>query len=97
MTTGATDTLMRGFTTVRDAGGPAFGLKHAIDDGYVVGPRIYPSGALISQTAGHADARRLTEENRWRSEGACGVPPLWEIFCMWLFCSLVLSSTLLSP
>src|SRR5215470_5013110 len=29
----ATDTLMRGFTTVRDLGGPSFGLKRAIDDG----------------------------------------------------------------
>ena len=34
----ATDTLMRGFTTVRDLGGPAFGLKRAIDEGVVVGP-----------------------------------------------------------
>ena len=29
----ATDTLMRGFTTVRDMGGPVFGLKRAIDEG----------------------------------------------------------------
>ena len=46
----AKDTLMRGFTTVRDVGGPVFGLKHAIDDGTVVGPRIYPSGAMITVT-----------------------------------------------
>ena len=39
----ATDTLMRGFTTVRDLGGPAFGLKQAIDEGLVAGPRIFPS------------------------------------------------------
>src|SRR5262249_208985 len=39
----ATDTLMRGFTTVRDVGGPVFGLKRAIDEGIVRGPRIYPS------------------------------------------------------
>ena len=39
---------MRGFTTVRDMGGPAFGLKRAIDEGVVRGPRIYPSGAIIS-------------------------------------------------
>src|ERR1700736_2311213 len=39
----ATDTLMRGFTAVRDVGGPVFGLKSAIDDGIVKGPRIYPS------------------------------------------------------
>lgn len=50
-------TLMRGFTAVRDTGGPSFALKRAIDQGIVNGPRIYPSGAMISQTAGHADFR----------------------------------------
>ena len=57
----ATDTLMRGFTTVRDVGGPAFGLKRAIDDGIVRGPRIYPSGAMITVTSGHGDFRQLTD------------------------------------
>ncbi len=57
----ATDTLMRGFTTVRDVGGPAFGLKRAIDDGIVKGPRIYPSGAMITITSGHGDFRQLTD------------------------------------
>src|SRR6185369_15744299 len=38
----ALDTLMRGFTTVRDVGGPVFGLKRVIDEGVVAGPRIYP-------------------------------------------------------
>jgi imidazolonepropionase-like amidohydrolase len=47
-------TLMRGFTTVRDCGGPVFGLKRAIDEGVTIGPRIYPSGAFISQTSGGA-------------------------------------------
>lgn len=50
-------TLMRGFTTVRDLGGPVFGLKRAIDEGAMIGPRIYPSGAFISQTSGHGDFR----------------------------------------
>jgi imidazolonepropionase-like amidohydrolase len=50
---------MRGFTTVRDTGGPAFGLKMAIDRGVVTGPRIFPSGAMISQTSGHGDFRLL--------------------------------------
>ncbi|HEY1269573.1 MAG TPA: amidohydrolase family protein [Candidatus Binatia bacterium] len=57
----ATDTLMRGFTTVRDMGGPAFGLKRAIDEGLVAGPRIYPSGAMITITGGHGDFRELYE------------------------------------
>jgi len=47
--------LLRGFTTVRDAGGPVEGLKRAIDSGVVPGPRILPSNAFISQTAGHGD------------------------------------------
>lgn len=47
--------LMRGFTTVRDMGGPSFGLKKAIDDGVVAGPRILPSGFFVSQTSGHGD------------------------------------------
>jgi imidazolonepropionase-like amidohydrolase len=50
-------TLMRGFTTVRDLGGPVFGLKRAVDEGVMIGPRIYPSGAFISQTSGHGDFR----------------------------------------
>lgn len=54
-------TLMRGFTTIRDLGGPVFGLKRAIDEGVTIGPRIYPSGAFISQTSGHGDFRFLFE------------------------------------
>jgi imidazolonepropionase-like amidohydrolase len=54
-------TLMRGFTTVRDLGGPSFGVKRAIDEGLVPGPRIYPSGAIITITGGHGDYRRPSE------------------------------------
>src|SRR5271166_6163050 len=50
-------TLMRGFTSVRDMAGPTFGLKRAIDAGIATGPRIWPSGAMISQTGGHGDLR----------------------------------------
>ncbi|WP_287341758.1 amidohydrolase family protein [Mesorhizobium sp.] len=57
----ATDTLMRGFTTIRDVGGPAFGLKRAIDQGIIAGPRIYPSGAMITVTSGHGDFRQLSD------------------------------------
>lgn len=57
----AHDTLMRGFTTVRDVGGPVFGLKRAIDEGISVGPRIFPSGAMITITSGHGDFRRQSE------------------------------------
>lgn len=57
----ATAMLMRGFTSVRDMAGPVFELKQAIDAGTVVGPRIWPSGAMISQTGGHGDFRELAE------------------------------------
>jgi len=53
--------LMRGFTTVRDLGGPTVGLAQAIDEGRIDGPRIYSSGAFISQTSGHGDSRHANE------------------------------------
>lgn len=53
----AEDFLMRGVTSLRDMGGAVFGLKRAIDEGIVPGPRVYPSGALLSQTSGHYDFR----------------------------------------
>lgn len=52
--------LLRGFTSVRDLGGPVFGVKRAIDQGLAMGPRIYPSGAMISQSGGHGDFRLPT-------------------------------------
>jgi imidazolonepropionase-like amidohydrolase len=53
----AREVLMRGVTTVRDAGGNTAGLKQATDEGYVTGPRIYPSQAVLSQYSGHTDFR----------------------------------------
>jgi imidazolonepropionase-like amidohydrolase len=55
--------LMRGFTSVRDVGGPVFPLKAAIDRG-APGPRIWPSGGMISQTSGHGDFRTPAEKSR---------------------------------
>ena len=57
-------TLMRGFTTVRDLGGPVFAFKQAIDQGLVSGPRIYPSGGMITSTGGHGDLRPLSDVPR---------------------------------
>ncbi|WP_286898511.1 MULTISPECIES: metal-dependent hydrolase family protein [Sphingobacterium] len=56
--------LMRGFTSARDVGGPIFPLKAAIDKGKLLGPRIWPSGAVVSQTAGHGDFRTPEEKSR---------------------------------
>ncbi|MGH6950404.1 MAG: amidohydrolase family protein [Vitreimonas sp.] len=50
-------TIMRGFTTVRDLGGPVFSFKQAIDGGVIPGPRIFPSGAMITTSGGHGDLR----------------------------------------
>ncbi len=60
--------LLRGFTTVRDMGGASFALKRAIDEGVTPGPRIYPSGATISQTSGHGDYRPTTDLPRGTSD-----------------------------
>jgi imidazolonepropionase-like amidohydrolase len=60
----AGEVLLRGFTSVRDLGGPVFELKAAIDQGKTPGPRIYPSGAMISQTSGHGDSRLPGERSR---------------------------------
>lgn len=56
--------LLRGFTSVRDVGGPVFGLKRKIDKGELPGPRIYPSGGMLSQTSGHGDFRTPQERSR---------------------------------
>ena len=57
-------TLLRGFTTVRDLGGPTFSFKQAIDSGIIPGPRIFPSGALITTSGGHGDLRMPFEMPR---------------------------------
>ncbi|MEP1593549.1 MAG: amidohydrolase family protein, partial [Halieaceae bacterium] len=56
----AEDMLMRGFTTVRDAGGASIGVQRAIDDGWFPGPRVFSSGAFLTQTSGHLDMRNRT-------------------------------------
>src|SRR5438094_10179271 len=53
-------TLDAGFTTVRDAGGLDWGFKEAVRLGLIRGPRIFISGAFISQTGGHGDHRART-------------------------------------
>lgn len=64
----AKNALLRGFTSVRDLAGPVFSIKRGIDDGLIIGPRIWPSGAMISQTSGHGDYRQLHELPRAASD-----------------------------
>ncbi|WP_323028124.1 amidohydrolase family protein [Gelidibacter japonicus] len=52
--------LLHGFTTLRNMGGNAIPLAKQIDKGTVPGPRIYPSGAFISQSGGHGDFDDIT-------------------------------------
>ncbi len=49
--------LMRGFTTVRDAGGADWGMAAAVEQGLIEGPRLFFSGKALSQTGGHGDQR----------------------------------------
>jgi imidazolonepropionase-like amidohydrolase len=51
------DMLMRGFTSVRDVGGADFGLKLALQEGAIAGPRLFICGKALSQTGGHGDLR----------------------------------------
>ena len=49
--------LRRGFTTVRDVAGGDIGLRRALDEGLIVGPRYLFTGPALSQTGGHGDPR----------------------------------------
>ena len=69
--------LLRGFTAVRDVGGPSFQLKKLIDSGKLMGPRIWPSGPMISQTSGHADLRGPDEPSRRFSGKMSKAEQLW--------------------
>lgn len=57
----AKNRLSRGYTTLRDMGGNVFSLARSIDEGLIDGPRIFPSGPLISQTGGHGDSGDFTD------------------------------------
>lgn len=56
---GCWEALQQGYTSLRDVGGYGCEIAKAIDDGTIVGPNIYSSGACISQTGGHGDVHGL--------------------------------------
>ena len=57
------DVLAAGFTAVRDVGSSTgLGLRGAVEDGSIPGPRVFTSGRSISQTGGHGDAHYLPYE-----------------------------------
>ena len=51
------DSLRRGFTSVRDAGGGDWGLAIACETGLIRGPRLFYPGRALSPTGGHGDMR----------------------------------------
>jgi imidazolonepropionase-like amidohydrolase len=61
------DTLDAGFTTLRDAGGIDGGFAQAVAEGHICGPRILPSGAMISQTGGHGDWRLRYQDHLYET------------------------------
>ena len=69
-TKNAESTLIAGFTTVRNLGDSdtvTISLRNAVDNGIVIGPRIFSSGKTISSTGGHGDSsnslnQRLTSD-----------------------------------
>ncbi len=78
----AEEMLMRGVTTCRDVGGNVFGLRKAVNNGLIPGPRIYGAGGLIAQYSGHIDFRNPNDmPKEWggpistveRSEMNCGI------------------------
>ena len=73
----ARSTLMAGFTTVRNVGAPGYAdvaLRDAINDGDVLGPRMYVSGPSIGVTGGHCDNNLLPFEYEAKSEGVADGP-----------------------
>ena len=66
-------TLMRGFTTVRDGAGADWGLAQAVEEGLLVGPRLFFCGHALSPTGGHGDMRSSGDDGRgenWLTPGA---------------------------
>lgn len=73
--------LMAGFTSVREMGGMGTFLARAIDEGQVVGPNVYASGAMLSMTAGHGDEHgmeldvaRASIARQWGEDNICDGP-----------------------
>jgi imidazolonepropionase-like amidohydrolase len=53
--------INRGFTSVRDTGGADWGIKTAVEQGDIPGPRLFIAGAAIGPTGGHSDPRKRTD------------------------------------
>lgn len=70
-TTSARQTLLSGFTTIRDLGAPhdvIFPLRDAVKQGSFAGPRIIAAGSMLSRTGGHGDPHLLRPDLRMHIE-----------------------------
>ena len=63
----AKKTLLAGFTSVRDLGGVGvnISLRDAINEGKVIGPRIFTAGNIISSTGGHGDFTNVMKKESY--------------------------------
>ncbi len=66
------ESLDQGFTTLRDLGGIDGGVVKAIRAGLVEGPRIHPSGQILSQIGGHGDMRPKSSDEPENPSFGCG-------------------------
>ena len=53
--------LMDGFTTIREAGGADYSIARLVAKGIIPGPRVFYSGRALTQTGGGADFRTVSE------------------------------------
>lgn len=70
---GCWEALQRGYTSMRDVAGMGCEVAKAINDGEIVGPNIYSSGACLSQTAGHGDVFNLPADVVYQNLGVAQV------------------------
>lgn len=65
-----------GYTTAREVGGADAALSSVIDAGYINGPRLYPSGPMLTQSAGHADRSNPWDRHHHADSGIPGLAQL---------------------
>lgn len=78
--TSAKATLMAGFTTVRNVGAPGYAdvaLRDAINDGDIIGPRMFVAGPSLGITGGHCDNNLLPSEYKAKGQGVADGP--WQV------------------
>lgn len=69
------EALQRGYTSLRDLAGYGCEISRAIEDGSIVGPNVYSSGAALSQTAGHGDIFSLPAGDVLLNMGVSTITP----------------------